>query len=299
MSALDAAVLAAIYDWSYGRFRCILACSTSLNSGEQGHAQRIGLRVSPVPIALVRLLTFARNCDASGEVVNAALARGRTRRFIRFAQMPNDEQFDSDLGLLNAEGSIIGRDHQSPGRRWEWRFHDGAHVALVELREPAGWTHHYQVFSRLVERQVISAARGEIKVRGPDGWREGVPVSDLLVNSRRVELTAAGVKEADPNRCAHSSDFVSAIWFGATFQFAKGQQARIVQLLWREWQRGGLSLSSEAIADALEISSNFDVPKAFYRVKDGKKVWHAAWGTMIQSPSKGIYRLAPPAEKSF
>lgn len=94
----------------------------------------------------------------------------------------------------------------------------------------------------------------------------------------------------------HSTDFTSVNWFGTRYTFNKGQQAGAVRILWREWEKGGLSIAQETIAEEIgSEDSSFQLSRLF-RIRRGKNKGeqHPAWGTMIQSVSKGAYCLCPP-----
>lgn len=114
---------------------------------------------------------------------------------------------------------------------------------------------------------------------------------------RRKHLNAvvpsAGTVGVPPS---HSDDFTSVNWFGTKYSFSKGAQALAVKALWEAWEKGGHSLTQETIAERVESSSTrFELAKVFRHRNRSRRgyVPHPAWGTMITSDRRGIYRLTP------
>ncbi|MHB1157675.1 MAG: hypothetical protein ACYC26_12680 [Phycisphaerales bacterium] len=99
---------------------------------------------------------------------------------------------------------------------------------------------------------------------------------------------AAGGKE----KATHSEDFTSVEWFGTRYDFAKGNQAESVRVLWTEWEKGGHSLSEKTIGEKIESSAEHFRLVHVFRSKDNKM--HSAWGTMIVSSGKGVFSLNSP-----
>lgn len=89
----------------------------------------------------------------------------------------------------------------------------------------------------------------------------------------------------------HSADFTSVNWFGTRYEFNK-TQAECIKLLWPEWEKGGLGLSERTIGEGIRSSSDRYRLVHTFRAKDGSL--HPAWGTMIESSAKGIFRLSAP-----
>ncbi len=112
---------------------------------------------------------------------------------------------------------------------------------------------------------------------------------------------AAGAqnKPPAPKQCEHSEDYTSVIWFGARYEFTK-TQAACVKLLWAEWEKGGLALAEETVAEMIgSESSSFRLFHTFRMKKKskmtkrvGKTTVHRTWGTMIVPAGKGKFRLA-------
>lgn len=95
----------------------------------------------------------------------------------------------------------------------------------------------------------------------------------------------------------HSPDFTSVNWFGTNYIFAKGQKARIVELLWEAWEKGGHNLTQEHIGDKIESNAlRFEMAKVFRLRKENGSGYipHPAWNTLIQSDGKGCYKLVEP-----
>ncbi len=113
---------------------------------------------------------------------------------------------------------------------------------------------------------------------------------------RTASSTSDALAAAANVKPTHSSDFTSVNWFGTEYAFSVGNQARAIAALWREWDSGGHSLSQAEIGEQIGSSANnFTLRKVFrHRDTNGKWVKHPAWGTMIQSSGKGVYRLVSP-----
>ena len=90
---------------------------------------------------------------------------------------------------------------------------------------------------------------------------------------------------------SHAPDFTSMYWFGAHYTFRKGQQAKAVEILFREWQQGH-HLSEVKIGEMIRSESSRFRLAHLFRDRSGP---HPAWGTMIQRVSRGVYVLRPPA----
>ncbi|HWE95463.1 MAG TPA: hypothetical protein VG269_15955 [Tepidisphaeraceae bacterium] len=104
-----------------------------------------------------------------------------------------------------------------------------------------------------------------------------------------VELAKKAWRRLRP-RIKHADDFTSVIWYDIPYQFTK-TQGIAVRLLWNEWKKGGLSASELRIAK--EIGSAAASFRLAHLFRD-----HPAFGTMIVSAEKGIFRLAPPKSRS-
>ena len=107
--------------------------------------------------------------------------------------------------------------------------------------------------------------------------------------------------QADADKPTHSADFTSVDWYGTKYQFTKGQ-ADAVRMLWENWENGTPSLSQGTIGEAVSGVDQFRLRDLFRTVdvkaKKRKKrsmVLHPAWGKMIVSCGKGIFKLNPPS----
>jgi hypothetical protein len=93
--------------------------------------------------------------------------------------------------------------------------------------------------------------------------------------------------EEVPTGPRHSEDFRSVHLSDGTYYRFSGSQAAAIGFLWRAWESGCPDVGSESILEACGSEGN--------RVRDifsGGK--HPAWGTFVQSPAKGIFRLVFP-----
>jgi hypothetical protein len=105
---------------------------------------------------------------------------------------------------------------------------------------------------------------GEIEVRWPSGRRLVFPI---------------------PADSGHSPDFRSVRWRGEDHTFSE-PQARAVRVLWEAAESGCPDVGGEALTEAAGTESHTarDVFKG-----------HSAWGTLIVSSGRGIFRLADGA----
>jgi hypothetical protein len=94
----------------------------------------------------------------------------------------------------------------------------------------------------------------------------------------------------DDETPSHSEDFTSVNWYGTRYEFTKGLQARTIAALWGDGEPFH-TLTLETIEDKLGRS---DSRKPKLRL-DHVFRDHRAWGTVVQQPTKGSFRLVPPA----
>ncbi len=94
----------------------------------------------------------------------------------------------------------------------------------------------------------------------------------------------------------HSEDFTSVIWFGTKYGFNK-TQAKCIEILWKEWEKGKFGLSEKTISEGIGSSDeNYKLKNTFRtkkKNKGGGYIMHPAWGTMIvpADTGKGIFKL--------
>ena len=106
----------------------------------------------------------------------------------------------------------------------------------------------------------------------------------------------------NPEITEHSEDFTSVIWFGTNYEFNK-TQAKCVEILWKEWEKGKLSLSEKTIGEEIGSSDeNYKLKNTFRtkkRNKAGGYIMHPAWGKMIvpADTGKGIFKLSSKINK--
>lgn len=93
----------------------------------------------------------------------------------------------------------------------------------------------------------------------------------------------------------HNDDFTEVKWYGGvTYDFALGAQSRAVKALWSEWEKGGLGSHQDTIRQKIgSRAERFRLRDVFRVEKEGKRMMHGAWGTMIIECGKGRFRLAP------
>jgi hypothetical protein len=128
-------------------------------------------------------------------------------------------------------------------------------------------------------------------------WKEALMANHV---TKLADIEMIGGPTAPELRAStsHSPDFTSVCWFGTLYCFSKGQQAQSMRCLWQAWEAGGHSLSQETIAEmiAADGNSRFELRKVFRRRDvDGHYEQHPGWGSMIQSSSRGCYRLVAPS----
>lgn len=96
-------------------------------------------------------------------------------------------------------------------------------------------------------------------------------------------LSARFQQRGQKRTASHSIDFACVNWFGTSYEFTPSQAA-CIGVLWENWERGTPIVGEASILERANVSSEL---RHVFR-------GHAAWGTMITSPSKGRYRLTEP-----
>lgn len=99
--------------------------------------------------------------------------------------------------------------------------------------------------------------------------------------SRLSQPTPPSAAKSKKAAVKHSPDFRSVVWFGEPYTFTP-TQAAIVEKLWEAWEDDCPGVGQVALLEAVGSDSN--------RLRDVFKD-HPAWGTMIVSGAKGMYRL--------
>lgn len=82
-------------------------------------------------------------------------------------------------------------------------------------------------------------------------------------------------------QCVAGPGFASIRWYGKQYTFAAAQ-SRIVERLWHAWQAGTPDVHQSRLLEDTDSESQ--------RLVDLFK-GHPAWGTLIISTAKGVYRL--------
>jgi hypothetical protein len=155
---------------------------------------------------------------------------------------------------------------------------DGLVKALAKLRI-SGPRFLYPPTSGEVAEQPDRNGGSAAQVTAARGGEDVALAYSHTAHPRAAEL-ASGL-------CSHSEDFRTAVWYGEKLDFA-GRQAKAIEALWAEWEKGDLGLSQQTIAFVIDSASErFQLRDIFRR--------HRAWGRMIHpAGGKGIFRLGPP-----
>ena len=101
-------------------------------------------------------------------------------------------------------------------------------------------------------KKVLDQVRDKAEFLAADDWPD---------EPESPEAVPQAGTEHPPDMVRHSDDFTSVVWFGQTYQFAKGHQAGAVRCLWEEWERGTPTLGQETIAERLDACASFRVPR--------------------------------------
>jgi hypothetical protein len=154
-----------------------------------------------------------------------------------------------------------------------------ARNGLIEVSPTTGTNrgHSYEVFPRVVN----------VPVPGPGA----PPAVEETPPSPTAEATLR------PDR--HSADFRSVHWFGTLYTFTSSQAA-VIQKLWAAREHGTPDLGQAYLVENL-VEEEEDGDPTTQRLADPTTQRladlfkrHPAWQTMIQSVSKGAYRLQEP-----
>jgi hypothetical protein len=102
----------------------------------------------------------------------------------------------------------------------------------------------------------------------------------------RVWLRSGAVVDLPvPRDTSHSADFRSVRWHGADYDLSP-TQAAIMRQLWEAMEAGEPDVSGETLLEGAESESS-RLPPLFQG--------HPAWGRLIVSRRRGMYRLAEDA----
>lgn len=147
----------------------------------------------------------------------------------------------------------------------------------------------------------LKNARAELLREAREASKRGM--TGLVSYVKHVEAigqlnSVVGQFSLQANEANHSGDFTSVNWFGTHYDFAKGNQAETVRVLWEACDGGKQqhSLSQKTIGNLVSPNiERFKLKEVFRRKrKSGGYEMHPAWGTMIQKVSKGCYGLVRP-----
>lgn len=114
---------------------------------------------------------------------------------------------------------------------------------------------------------------------------EALPSATVTVHAPGVNATVeipSGPRPAGAAR--HSADFRSVHWFGADYSFTP-LQAAVVRQLWDAWEHGTPDVGGQTLLENADSAGG----RLDHVFRD-----HPAWGALIVSTAKGLYRLARP-----
>lgn len=198
---------------------------------------------------------------------------------------------------LRARVGKLFREHEKLGAP-ESRFHNSADglASFLTFKSPP-------------PEAEIDAERRIAAIEQIDCWLDEA-LGKIRANARPSEIRASLQRavelgdKIDPqsassrvidtqSEVAHSEDFTTVRWYGTQYTFRPGQQTRIVELLWKEWERKTRGLSRAKLAELLESNAqDFRVSHVFIDKRSRKK--HPAWNTLIREVESGIYALVKP-----
>lgn len=118
--------------------------------------------------------------------------------------------------------------------------------------------------------ELLSEALAAVAVERPDLVGRLAPILDSLAP------------------CKAGPGFASVRWFGRVYTFTRIQSA-IIEKLWQAWQEGTPDVHQSLLLVDAESES-----KSLADTFRG----HPAWGELIVSSAKGIYRLNAPGGNS-
>ncbi|GMU23815.1 MAG: hypothetical protein AMXMBFR13_38930 [Phycisphaerae bacterium] len=180
---------------------------------------------------------------------------------------------------------------------WEFVAREIALRATVPCDERILTAYAHAVHGKEIPPPSLKLVTAEMARLDRDGFTE--ELLQLLwrkypVEAERICLPKPG-KPDEQTEATHSPDFTSVRWFGRVYQFAKGNQAQSVQILWEAWEEGH-TLSESKIAELIDASpDHFRLSKVFRKKKlGGGYEPHEAWGTMIRAVRKGVFGLSRP-----
>lgn len=104
-----------------------------------------------------------------------------------------------------------------------------------------------------------------------------------VITTPTAEPPHVAVAEATPNVLEPSEDFRSMNWNGTLYEFTP-TQSRCLEVLYKAWQSRSPVIGQDLILERADSNS-----EKLRDVFDKGK--HPAWGTLIVSPGKGLFRL--------
>lgn len=246
----------------------------------------------------------AKSADLYAALLDLLAQAEKTIR-VRAEESQNQELRRYEVALADLDGSLTN-DRPRRGEAinaivdaMQARFNGitryAVHRALIDLSDE-GKVYRDNDRSERYGDEVWRISADELKNRRSDDQSDPPPAGVASPNKPPDVSKSAEEKP----QTSHSADFTSVVWFGIRYQFKKGHQAKAVELLWKEWERGGHSLTQAAIGDEIgSCDERFELAKVFREKKPrGGYTRHSAWGTMIQSVAKGAYALAAPSAQT-
>jgi hypothetical protein len=104
-------------------------------------------------------------------------------------------------------------------------------------RECPEWLQELREFAKKAKKHV----RRFLNTTSQEHQKKGCTPHQITSTAPNLEITK------------HSEDFTSVIWFGTKYEFNK-TQAKCIEILWKEWEKGKLSLSEKTIGEWIDSS---------------------------------------------
>lgn len=141
----------------------------------------------------------------------------------------------------------------------------------------------------LVVQQLTKNTRGDTRALGSITWYEIEDFASAACRAIDRFILKLQARADTPQNAVHGPDFGSTLWFGKKYIFTP-TQAACVKVLWEAWRLGTAEVGESTVLESADSSSS--------RLRDVfDKGQHPAWGTMIQSPGKGLFKLAQDGDR--
>lgn len=188
-----------------------------------------------------------------------------------------------------------------PWRFW-WQLADSGSCTVMQVssEDITRWCHLLSVAEGMIdfgtdfEKAAATAFDSDELIWEPDvriNWNYPQRIHAVIKSLMRLRDRLAGRPD-----CWHSEGFSNVTWHGTSYAFNK-MQARVVAVLWKDFETGGDGLSSAKISDEVTgEDSSIRMEHVFRKPskKRGEFIMHPAWGTMIKRIARAKYKLVPP-----